>query len=294
MGKKLNIPEFAKDQNGILRKIQPKAFRGKKRCSQWHYFCDALQNINYKKEYNKKNKDIIKLKRKEYKTINADKIKIKNKQYYENNKQQIGIKNKQRNKINPRKIKPLTLQQKQKHKKQSRQRYHKIKNTQQYKEYEQKNKQKKAKYYKEWVSLNRQEINKKSTERIKSNPVLLMASSLRKTINRTFKDFLSKKKNKTNYIMMCDFQSFTLFIESQFADGMSWNNYGKSKFDKSSGILIERRWQLDHRIPLGIVNFEQHKNLGSKQKIEWVQHLCYYFNYQPLWEDENIKKGDKI
>jgi hypothetical protein len=53
-----------------------------------------------------------------------------------------------------------------------------------------------------------------------------------------------------------------------FRDGMSWENKGK--------------WHIDHIIPL-----------SSAKTHEDVIKLCHFKNLQPLWEQENKKKGNK-
>jgi len=58
-------------------------------------------------------------------------------------------------------------------------------------------------------------------------------------------------------------------LEKKFVGGMSWENYGK--------------WHIDHIIPLSSANNEDE-----------IYKLCYYTNLQPLWSEENLKKGKKI
>ena len=50
---------------------------------------------------------------------------------------------------------------------------------------------------------------------------------------------------------------------------MTWENYGE--------------WHIDHIIPLDSANDENE-----------LYSLCYYTNLQPLWGNENIRKGAKI
>jgi hypothetical protein len=52
---------------------------------------------------------------------------------------------------------------------------------------------------------------------------------------------------------------------------MTWDNYSHSG------------WHIDHIIPLS----------NAKTKEDVIK-LCYYTNLQPLWCEENYKKGDKI
>jgi hypothetical protein len=52
---------------------------------------------------------------------------------------------------------------------------------------------------------------------------------------------------------------------------MSWNNWGK--------------WHLDHIIPLASVDLTVREN---------VLKVCHYTNIQPLWAEDNIRKGCKV
>jgi hypothetical protein len=59
-------------------------------------------------------------------------------------------------------------------------------------------------------------------------------------------------------------------LESLFADGMIWDNYGE--------------WHIDHIKPISSFNFE------SKHDPEFRE--CWGLqNLQPLWAKENISKG---
>ena len=58
-------------------------------------------------------------------------------------------------------------------------------------------------------------------------------------------------------------------IESQFVDGMNWNNYGSE-------------WHVDHIIPISWFDLTNEK----------CQLIAFNFtNMKPLWAEENIKKG---
>ena len=62
-----------------------------------------------------------------------------------------------------------------------------------------------------------------------------------------------------------------IYLESKFVEGMSWNNYGLYG------------WHIDHIIPLSSANTEDE-----------IYKLCHYTNLQPLWSEDNLKKGCKI
>jgi hypothetical protein len=77
------------------------------------------------------------------------------------------------------------------------------------------------------------------------------------------------KRNKTFDIVGCTPQELKEHLESQFKDGMSWEN--------------RNEWHIDHIIPLCSATTEDE-----------LYKLCHYTNLQPLWATENIKKGGKI
>jgi len=79
------------------------------------------------------------------------------------------------------------------------------------------------------------------------------------------------EKNKTFEITGCSPEELKKHLESQFIDNMSWENYG------------HKGWHIDHKVAL-----------ASAKNNEEVYRLCHYTNLQPLWCEENYKKGDKI
>lgn len=68
----------------------------------------------------------------------------------------------------------------------------------------------------------------------------------------------------------CSIEEFKCFIENQFTEGMSWDNYGK--------------WHLDHVRPLAAFNLED--------RTQFLE-VANWTNYQPLWAEDNIRKGSK-
>ncbi len=76
----------------------------------------------------------------------------------------------------------------------------------------------------------------------------------------------NNKKNKTLDYIGCDVEHLRSHIESQFQEGMTWDNYGE--------------WEIDHITP---VKFE---NPSLEQVIERL----HYTNLQPLWASENRAK----
>jgi len=72
-------------------------------------------------------------------------------------------------------------------------------------------------------------------------------------------------------LLGCTRQEYRDHLESQFTDGMSWDNYGE--------------WQVDHIIPVSA--FDQSKL--DERAICW-----HYSNTQPLWAADNQAKGSKL
>ena len=67
--------------------------------------------------------------------------------------------------------------------------------------------------------------------------------------------------------------TFRAHLESQFKDGMSWDNYVD--------------WHIDHRVPL------RYKLDGKTPTLDEVAQRLHYTNTQPLWASENIAKSNR-
>ena len=66
-----------------------------------------------------------------------------------------------------------------------------------------------------------------------------------------------------------------ILIEKQFRNGMTWE------------LFMQGKIHIDHRIPKSLFNIQGIKSKGFKAcwKLE---------NLQPMWAEENMKKGNKI
>jgi hypothetical protein len=120
-------------------------------------------------------------------------------------------------------------------------------------------------YYRE----NKEEIIKKLKIKKRENPTLRMISNLRSRIVQFVKSKKIHKDNKTLDLVGCSTEFLKEHLQSQFKDGMGWDNYGS--------------WHIDHIIPL-----------SSAKNIEEISKLCHYSNLQPLWASDNLSKGNKI
>ena len=105
-------------------------------------------------------------------------------------------------------------------------------------------------------------------KRHKQKPYIRFKEAIRHRIYMFMKSKSVKKNNKTFNIVGLDPEKLRFYIEKQFVDNMSWENYGK--------------WHVDHKIPL-----------SSARNKEEINKLCYYTNLQPMWLLDNLKKGKK-
>ena len=113
---------------------------------------------------------------------------------------------------------------------------------------------------------------KQKKERLKKDVVFRLRCSITCLIRNSIINKRTNeevKKTKTTDILGCSVTKFKEYIENQFIDGMSWDNYGK--------------WHLDHIVPVSL-------GLNQDEIIE----LCYFENYRPAWKTENLSKGTKL
>lgn len=105
--------------------------------------------------------------------------------------------------------------------------------------------------------------------RYHADPQFRIAVCLR---NRTRKVLNGKiKSGSTMQMVGCTGAELKVWLEKQFAPGMTWENYGHG-------------WHIDHKRPLASFDLMQ----------ESQQREAFHFtNLQPLWAVENKSKGDK-
>ncbi len=170
-----------------------------------------------------------------------------------------------------------------------------------HKKWRKENPEKISEYNKKWRKENPERAKENIRKWIKENPKQMKENNKKwrkensETINKYFKN---RKKNDIQFKLLCNLRTrlcnalkrnqkissaikelgcsidyFKQYIENQFQEGMSWDNYNK------------HTWHLDHQIPLSIVD------LTDKEQL---LHVCHYTNLQPMWADKNISKGNKI
>lgn len=106
-------------------------------------------------------------------------------------------------------------------------------------------------------------------ERIKSSETEYLKVLMRRRIRAILKSKNIKKRLPSEAVVGCSYHELKIYLESKFTDGMNWENQGS--------------WHLDHIIPL-----------SSAKTEEEIYKLCHYTNLQPLWAQDNLKKGKKL
>ena len=110
--------------------------------------------------------------------------------------------------------------------------------------------------------------NKRNKERRKTDKNFKLVSNFRTRIYKALKN--NSKSGKTLELLGCSIEELKKHLESQFVPGMNWDNYGL--------------WHIDHKIPCASFDLSKPEE----------QRKCFnYKNLQPLWAEDNIKKGIK-
>jgi len=111
---------------------------------------------------------------------------------------------------------------------------------------------------------------KKDKERRANDPIYKVRRATSNLISSTIRKGGFRKTSKSAEILGCDWLTFRKYLEDQFAEGMTWGNYGFYG------------WHIDHKIPA-----------ASAATIEELEKLNHYTNFQPLWAKDNLRKSSK-
>lgn len=122
-----------------------------------------------------------------------------------------------------------------------------------------------------WSKNNREKINKYIKTKKNEKPLFRVELNIRSRVKQYLKQKNITQNNKTFDIIGIEVNELKKYLESQFINGMSWENYGIYG------------WHIDHKIPL----------CSAKNETELLK-LFHYTNLQPLWAEENLKKNGKL
>lgn len=99
------------------------------------------------------------------------------------------------------------------------------------------------------------------------NPMWNLINNLRRRLRYCLHG--KRKEKNTMSLIGCSSKTLRQHIETQFMNGMTWENYGQ--------------WHVDHIIPCSAFDFSKP---GEQEKC------FHYTNLQPLWAKDNLIKGD--
>ena len=137
--------------------------------------------------------------------------------------------------------------------------------------YEIKNKEKMVKYRKNYYIKNKTLIHEKQSLYLSNNIQARIKHNLRIRTRHVLKGKI--KSGTTIDLLGCQSEFLISYIEKQFKEGMTWDNYGR------------KGWHIDHIIPCSSFDLTD---------PEQQKRCFHYTNLQPLWAEDNLRKSDKI
>jgi len=130
---------------------------------------------------------------------------------------------------------------------------------------------------KKWEKNNPEKIKakrKRMRDKNKNNLQYRLNNTIRAVLTRSLKrNNGSKNGRHWEDLVGYTISDLRMHLEKQFAEGMSWDNYGD--------------WHIDHIIPISVFNFSSPEHIDFKR--------CWTLdNLQPMWAKENRIKQDKL
>lgn len=232
-----NKEEINRKSRELRRKLNPKEEipEGMKKCSSCKTTKPATNNYF---SINKRTKDGFSYRCKQCRIEaeywdNLEEVKSKRKKYYNNNKDKVSETNRRYKENNPEWY----------------QNYNKS-------------------YYKENQDKIKETVKKNHYRRVKEDVGYRLLQRCRKRLYEAVKGNIKSKR--TMELIGCSVEHLMKHLESQFQNGMTWENYGE--------------WHVDHIKPCALYDFSDEKQ----------QKECFnYKNLQPLWAKENLRKSAK-
>jgi len=103
-------------------------------------------------------------------------------------------------------------------------------------------------------------------KKFKECPVYAISIRYRSRVRRAIRVAGFDKNSGTGKLLGCTWEHLKSYLEERFSPGMGWHNM--------------KDWHIDHIIPL-----------SSAKTIDELGKLCHFSNLQPLWAEDNIRKG---
>lgn len=214
----------------------------KKRAREY-YWKNRESVLNYKKRERQEQKEKLRNRKTEHYLKNRDEILKKKRQYYLDKKPAIAIRKKKYYEANKEKYLDTA------------------------RAWREKNKE----HLREYLKKNKPQINLTSRIKWRNDPKAKIARIMRTRISVALKN--RKGRNHWQDLVGYKIDDLILHLESQFKDGMNWENHGK--------------WHIDHILPVSSFRFKSFDDSEFKE--------CWALkNLQPLWARENHIKYNKI
>lgn len=226
--------------------------------------CTVCYNIcaPSRKASSDRNKAKVKAYAKEWRKKNADKVKATNVRLYAENREKYLAQKQEYYKDNKAKIQAYKKKYQEDNKE-------KIKERRKLRWIENKNNPQYIKKRKAWRKANRSKLRKYWQNRYDTDPSFRLAHNLRTRMRQAL--FRKNKSDNTLALLGCSPNELKDYIEEQFTDGMTWDNYGD--------------WELDHIYPCAKFDLSD----------EAEQRACFFYrNLQPLWKEDNRAKSDTL
>jgi len=123
---------------------------------------------------------------------------------------------------------------------------------------------------KKYNDINREINNKKIQEKLKNNIEFKLTHLLRMRIIKVLKGI--NKSKSTMKLLGCNIDFFKNYYESKFTEGMTWEK------------VMNGEIHCDHIRPCASFDLSKSNE----------QHKCFHYtNLQPLWAEDNLRKGAK-
>ena len=139
-----------------------------------------------------------------------------------------------------------------------------------------KNSEKMIETSKQWNKENPEKhckhVIKSNKKRYNNDPLYRLACSVRKGVARVTDAVKQQKELRSLEYLGCSLDEFKKHIESLWLEGMTWDNHGHDG------------WHIDHIVPLDY--------FVKNEDDPWEAN--HYKNLQPLWAEENFRKGISI
>jgi hypothetical protein len=122
-----------------------------------------------------------------------------------------------------------------------------------------------------WRKKNKGYSSRYITRRYAEEPSFALSYRVRARVYQAICRGGATKSGRTEEIVGCSFDFLRQHIERQFRGSMSWGNPGS--------------FHIDHIRPLSLFDLTNPEQLKA---------ACHWSNLQPLYPEENIKKGSKV